>query len=343
MTDQPPKADPAAFRPPRFSPRRFPPPEFPPRRAAVFAKTPPAIFPVLLGLLGLVLALRAGLSHLGLPLAAADLAAGLAVPLWAFGVLAYAVKLARRPAVILDDMKVMPARAGLAAATAGGMAAAAVVAPYAPQAATGLLAAALALHAAYLALFLKVLAGLPPEGRVPNPGWHLIFVGFIIGGLAAGLLGRTGLAGFLLWAMVPVAAVLWGAGALQFLKGSPPAPLRPLLAIHLAPASLFASVATLLQAETAAMLSGGLALALFLALASGGRWLLAAGFGPLWGALTFPLAAFAGAMIRLGGTWAGFGLGILGVALVVVPLIAWHVLKLWPGGRLAARTNAAEA
>lgn len=343
MPADPPPAAPPMVDPARFRPKRFPPPEFPPRRPAAFARTPPAIFPVLLGLLGLVLALRAGLSHLGLPLAAADLAAGVVVPLWAFGVLAYGRKLARRPGVLFEDMKVMPARAGLAAATAGGMAAAAVLAPYAPGLAAGLMCAALALHAAYLVLFLRVLATLPPEGRVANPGWHLIFVGFVIGGLAAGLLGWTGLARLLLWGTVPVAAVLWAVGALQFLKGSPPAPLRPLLAIHLAPACLFTSVAAVTGAQSAALAFGGLALAIFLALAAGGRWLLVAGFGPLWGALTFPLAAFAGALIRLGGTWASLGLGVLGVALIVVPWIGWQVLKLWPGGRLAGKTNAAEA
>ena len=34
-------------------PKRYPPPEFPPRRAKLFAKTPPAVFPSILGLLGL--------------------------------------------------------------------------------------------------------------------------------------------------------------------------------------------------------------------------------------------------------------------------------------------------
>ena len=45
--------------PPRVSarPKRYPPPEFPPRRAKLFARTPPAIFPPILGLLGLAAAL----------------------------------------------------------------------------------------------------------------------------------------------------------------------------------------------------------------------------------------------------------------------------------------------
>ena len=68
----------------------------------------------------------------------------------------------------------------------------------------------------------------------------------------------------------------------------------------------------------------------------------AAGPSPLWGAFTFPLAALATAFLLLErGLWAG--LAVLGVALAVNPLIAWWVLKRWPGGRLAAVTNAAEA
>ena len=35
--------------------------------------------------------------------------------------------------------------------------------------------------------------------------------------------------------------------------------------------------------------------------------------------------------------------GVLAVALGVVPAIGWSVLSLWPGNRLAVKTNAAEA
>ena len=54
--------------PPRISarPKRFPPPEFPPRRPKLFARTPPAVFPSILGLLGLAGAVRLMLGRLGL-------------------------------------------------------------------------------------------------------------------------------------------------------------------------------------------------------------------------------------------------------------------------------------
>jgi integral membrane sensor domain MASE1 len=55
------------------------------------------------------------------------------------------------------------------------------------------------------------------------------------------------------------------------------------------------------------------------------------------------LTALAGAVLTLGGTWEWPGLFLLVLALGIVPAIAWNVLKLWPGNRLAMKTNAAEA
>ncbi len=338
MPAEGPHVDPA-----RFRPKRHPPPEFPPRRAALFARTPPAVFPVLLGLLGLALALRVGLVRLGLPPAPGDLVAGVVLPLWAFGVLAYAVKLARRPGVIFEDMRVMPARGGLAMATGGGMLAAALLAPHAPGLSTGLLWTALGFHALYALLFLWVCIGLPPEARSPDPGWQIIFAGFVLGAPAAVLLGLPALAQGLLVGMIPIALILWVVALIQLFRGNPPAPLRPMLVLHLVPASLFTSVAVLMGEEYYRHVFAALALAIFLSLLVAGRWLLAAGFSPLWGVMTLPLAAFAAAMIRLGGPWTLAGIGLLALALVAIPWIAWRVLSMWARGSLAAKTNAAEA
>jgi tellurite resistance protein len=119
--------------------------------------------------------------------------------------------------------------------------------------------------------------------------------------------------------------------------------LRPLLAIHVAPAALLASVAGLLGLVG---LSGVLAVAglvLAAVLTGSVRWLLVAGVTPMWGALTFPLAALAGALIREGGPWQTVGTLLTVLALGVVPAILLWILKRWPGGKLAAVTNAAEA
>src|SRR5690606_24163389 len=230
--------DPAGFRP-----KAYPPPEFPPRRAARFAKVPPAIFPPILGAIGLVLALRRGLAALHLPVEPADFLAGLVLALWAFAAFAYAAKLARRPGVLWEDLRVLPGRAGLASATAGALAAAALLVPFAPGAARVLLFGGLGLHAALALAILAALARMPAEARGVTPVWHLSFVGFIMGGLAAVPLGHETLAQGLFWATLPVAAAIWGISLAQLLRRVPPAPLRPLLAIHVAPAALFSLVA----------------------------------------------------------------------------------------------------
>jgi len=320
-----------------------PPPLLPPRSLAAFARTPPAIFPPILGLLGLAIALRLGLGQLALPLAAGDLLAGIALGLWAFAALAYGVKFARRPGVLAEDLRILPGRSGLAALTMGGMAAATLLAAYAPAAAKGLMVLALAGHLILAALVVRMWLRLPPPGRTVDPTWHLSFVGFILAAPAAVAVGWTGLATVLFWAVMPAALAIWAVSAVQFARAVPPPPLRPLLVIHTAPAALLATVAGLLGLVwlSEAFLIGAVVLAV--GLAASGAWLTRAGITPIWGAFTFPLAALAVALVRGGGIWQLPGLALTALALLVIPAIGWWVLKRWPGGRLAAVTNAAEA
>ena len=76
---------------------------------------PPAVFPVIMGAVGLGLALRRGLEAFGLPSGLAEMFLGVSVALWLFAATGYAVKLMRRPSVLLDDLRVLPGRAGIAA------------------------------------------------------------------------------------------------------------------------------------------------------------------------------------------------------------------------------------
>ena len=332
--------------PPVFHDRRpkaFPPPEFPPRRAAAFARTPPAVFPVILGLLGLGLALRQALAALQLPGGLVEAALGALLVLWAFGWLALAVKVARRPGVLAEDMRVLPGRAGLAAASMSGMAAASVLLPYAPGVALAVALAALALHGLMALLLIVVLLRLPPEARDVNPGWHLTFVGFVVAAVPLAQLGWTGLASVILWATMAAAVAIWAASALQLVRRIPPAPLRPMLAIHLAPAALFSTVAGLLGYGAVAQGFALFGAVILLALLLAGRWIVESGFSAIWGAFTFPLTAFALSLVRLAGWYEIPGLVLTLIAFGAVPAIAWRVLKLWPGGKLAAKTNAAEA
>lgn len=324
-------------------PKRFPPPEFPPRRTALFARTPPAVFPSILGLLGLGVALRQTLARLGLDLGPADLVGGIAVGLWAFATMAYLVKVGRRPGVVTEDLRVLPGRSGLAAMTMGGMAAATLLSVYGAGPAKVLLLAALAGHLVLAALLIRLLLTLPPESRAVNPTLHLSLVGVIVAAPAAVNLGWTGLATLLFWLALPVAVAIWALSARQFALTVPPAPLRPLLAIHLAPAALLALVAGLLGKPVLASLFLGLGTVYVILLLAGARWVTESGPSPLWGAVTFPLAAMASAMLVAGGAWFWPGMALVAVGVGVIPAIAWWVLKRWPGGKLAAVTNAAEA
>lgn len=328
-------------------PRAYPPPEFPPRKPKFFARTPPAIFPSILGLLGLGLALRRGVAVLGLADSVVgglvEAALGALLILWLLAMVALATKIFRRFGVIGEDMRVLPGRAALAASTMSGMAAALVLVPYAPDLALTVAAVSLTAHAAMALILIVTLAKLPPEARVVSPVLHLAFAAFILGALALAQLGQTTVATAIFWATLVVAALIWAVSLLQLIRSVPPAPLRPMLAIHLAPAALFSLVAAETGQPGLALGFAVLGMVIFLALLASARWLITSGFSPLWGAFTFPLAAFASALLTQGGSWELPGFVVLMLALGLIPAIAWNVLKLWPGNRLATRTNAAEA
>lgn len=322
-------------------PKIYPPPEFPPRRPGRYDRVPPAIFPAILGLFGLGLALRPGLEAAGLPVGLADLVLGAVAVLWAYAVFAYLAKMAKRPSVILDDLKVLPGRTGIAAATVGAMALAAAVAPLSIGLGKAVLVAALLAHAGGMLVTVRVLLSLPPEARDVNPGWHLTFVGFIVGGLAALAVGWPELARMLVIGPGIAALVIWGLSLWQLIRRIPPAPLRPLLAIHLAPMCFAATILAGLGHGMAAQVALALAVAIFVALLGAGRWMTVSGFSAMWAAFTFPLTAFAGALFAQG--WDLPGMVVLVLALGIVPGIAYRVITLWGSGRLAAVTNTAEA
>lgn len=302
---------------------------------------PPAVFPVILGFLGVGLALRRGLQAYGLDTGAAELVQGLAVALWFFAVAGYGVKLLRRPGVIFEDLAVLPGRAGLAAGSLGLFLVAATVQPWWPGVAQGMMLTGIALHLGLIALIAKSLWRGPAGARALTPVWHLLFAGFILAGLTAAPLGMTALAHMLIVAVCAVAMAIWLGSGWQLIRRVPPAPLRPLLFIHLAPASLLASVARLADLPGIADVALAVAAAIALALLAAAKWVLVQGFSPLWGAMTFPLAAFASALFL--NEFSIAGLIILTIATGVTGYVLIRVLGMWAKGSLAARTNAAEA
>ena len=311
-------------------------------------KTPPALFPPVLGLFGLATAWLRTPDAFGAPAGFGQLLSGAMVLIYLFTAGHYIAKVAARPGVVAEDLKTLPGRAGLAALTMSGMLFALALVPYAPLLARVALVLAILGHVAVLALVIRNLVTGPAEGRKVTPVFHLTFVGLIVSPIPALQLGWHGYASAIFWLTLAAALVIWALSALQSARETPPAPLRPLLAIHLAPAALLGTVAMLLGYAGLGLAFGAVAIVLLAALLAGGRWITEAGFSPFWGAFTFPLASFASLMMILAGAGYGGVFKILGgLALVaatfLIPWIAVKVGQMWLKGGLAVKTNAAVA
>ena len=315
-------------------------------------KTPPALFPPVLGLFGLATAWLRAPDAFGALAGIGEFLAGAMVLIFLFTAGHYVAKLAARPGVVVEDLKILPGRAGLAALTMAGMLFASALVPYSMVLARVALVFAIFAHAGILAIVIANLVASPAEGRKVTPVFHLTFVGLIVSAIPALQLGWSGYATAVFWATLIAALAIWALSALQFARDVPPPPLRPLLAIHLAPASLLGTVALLLGKPGLGLAFGILAILLLAALLAGFRWVTKAGFSPFWGAMTFPLAAFSSLMMILAGAGMGpIGGGVFrilgGLALIAatffIPWVAAKVTQMWLKGGLAVKTNAAVA
>ncbi|MCU0803554.1 MAG: hypothetical protein MUF79_00455 [Burkholderiales bacterium] len=153
-----------------------------------------------------------------------------------------------------------------------------------------------------------------------TPTLHFPLVaGGLLGALGAGVLGMPGL-GVMLFGAGLFAWLIGASVSLhRLLFGEPlPPPMRPLVAIELAPPAIGA-VAWIVLSEGApdalAALFFGYALFLAALLAGLARWFAAAPFGPPWWAFTFPAAALSNAAIRFALGYPETGLTVLAVGL----------------------------
>ncbi len=316
--------------------------------AGLWRRVPPAIFPPLLGLGGIALAWRGAVLDAGVLKPFSDALSGAVVALTLFAVLAYGSKLLRRPTMLREELAILPGRAGVGAGVLCLYVLAGLIAPFGLSAARGLLLVTFALHLGFWAVLIPVLLNGPADQRRVTPVWQLNFVGPIVGARVALLVGWPALAQALFWPCLLAAVLIWGASYLQWRRERVPAPLRPLLAIHLAPVALHGTVATGLGWGGAGWWAALLALAVIVLGLAAVRWLLTAGFTPLWAAFTFPLAASAGLWDLVAGLHpsqlsdATAALLLAGATMIVVPifLVIWRD---WARGRLAVKTNAAIA
>jgi len=92
-------------------------------------RTPPAIFPPILGLWGLGLGWRAAGEAAGFGPAPGEVILGAVFLLWLGALVAYGAKVARRPGVLAEEVRVLPGQSGLAALGMATMAGAGGVLP----------------------------------------------------------------------------------------------------------------------------------------------------------------------------------------------------------------------
>lgn len=307
--------------------------------------TPLAIFPPILGLFGIGLAWRAATAHLGAPSWIGELWLGAVCLLYVFAGIAFKAKVIRRPSALLDDAKILPGRAGLSAMTASMFLLAATLVPYWTLGANIVLFAGLFAHAVGAIIIIRALVLGPAEQRRVTPVWHLSFVGFIIAPVAAVPLGWVGLSAMIYATTLPIAVAIWLISALQFMRAGVPAPLRPLLAIHMAPVSLFGIVSVLLGYYAVGFAFGWIGLTGLLVCLLGARYLTQSGFSPMWGAFTFPMAAFANMMFMVAlimpMPFRYIGGIELALATLAVAYIAYRIMQMWMKGTLSKLTNAA--
>jgi tellurite resistance protein len=319
-----------------------------PGRPSLWRRTPPAIFPPVFGLMGLGLGWRRAAGVFGATDAIGDVLLGVSTVIFLFAVVAYLAKVVRRPGVVAEDLRVLPGRAGIAAMMLTGYLMAAAIVVFSTALATLILVLALAGHGVIVLMILRNLISGPAEARVVTPVWHLVFVGFIISPLAALPLGWTGFSTFVFFVAMALAVGIWTVSLVQMARKEPPVPLRPALAIHLSPAALLGTVAFLLGRPGFGLAFAALSIIILAWLLVRARWIIAGGFSPLWGAFTFPFAAFANLMMIVGD--AGYGeafrnLGgatLIAATLVIIPIV-WKVMQMWARGELAGKTNAAVA
>jgi tellurite resistance protein len=313
-----------------------------------FRRVPPVMFLAILAALELALAWVVGAGAFALPAGAGQVLAGMIAATAAFTLFAYGCKLGRRPSVLAEELAVLPGRAGVGAAVLSLYLLAALLgATFGVGAGRPLLIGGLVLHAWTILALARVLREGPPERRNVAPDWHLSLAGLAVAAQAAMLLGWPLLA----WLAVPAAIgvpLIWILSVRQLARSRVPAPLRPLLALHLAPVAVMASVMLAAGATTIGAFLAWLALAGAVAMVAGAHWLLADGFSAFWGAPAFALASTASAWVVLWMTAPTEAHRLIGgVLLVAATLTTAPVLVLvmreWARGRLPARSNAAIA
>ena len=317
------------------------------KRQSLWRSTPPAIFPVILGLVGLSLSWRGLGISFGLSSSFGDILLGITSALLVFFSLSYAAKLIARPSALMEDLKSPPGRAGVSAISMSFIVLAIGLLPYG-EIARYVWWFGVVLHVIIIAFVVKAISGSPPEARSVTPFQLLPFVGLVTAPLAGVELGYVLLSQLFFYGSLAVLVVILFKLAEKFIRTRPPEPLRPPYAIVLAPFSLFGMSFGLFGVEIGFLAFYIAAWIYAIALLVFTKWLTKAGFTPMWGSLTFPVATFTNinvmAMSKDYGIIATTG-AIAGglIATVLIFFISYKSLKMWAKRDLAKKTGASIA
>jgi len=312
-------------------------------KTPLWKRTPPAIFPVTLGYMGLSLAWRNSANVLPIPHYIGGILLGLSTAFFLYFLAFYVAKLIGRPSVILEDLKSPPLRAGIAAIPMSLMLVAAALLPFnisVPEVWwTGVILQYCTSIAVLWALWRD------PK-RAFSPFMYLTFVGPVVGPIAGIKLGYVTESYWLTMGALVAFVVIFFGYLWRLTKAFPAQPFRPSLAITLAPLSLFALSFGMLGMESWFVVFYWIAWAAFVAVMALMPWMTSGGWTPVWGAFTFPLATFTNVQILA--LSKGFGFvaevgTILGLAIgtPIVFYIVYRASMAWVTGALSEKSGAA--
>lgn len=311
-------------------------------------RTPPALFPSLLGFFGLALSWRAATDIWPVPAWIGTTFGLIATALLLITLTSYVVKLMIRPMVLWEDLKIGPARGSVSAGSMCSMTLAAFLVPYSHLGATAVWWMSIALHTVYFLCVVLILARMDRPLQQITPVLLLPFVGILVATAAAPAIGLGTYSAIILTVCIPLCAAtillsLWNG----YTHGVPPAQ-RASYAILLAPPSVAAIGLYALSGDSYYLPAWICSTLIGVGLLPFLRWMGRGGWNPGWGAFTFPISSCAGVQIyavKAGYGWFPELLAVitLTAATLLVPYIVIRTYASWMQGKLAAATNAAVA
>ena len=201
-------------------------------------RTPPALFPGLLGLFGLALVYRQAGMFWDIPVWIGELLGVIATLVFLFTFTSYLAKLVLRPSVLWEDLRIDPAKAAVSAGSMCAMLLSAFLLWYSVDAAMIVWWFAVILHAVYLTSVLILLFRTKDVISTVSPVLILPFVGLLLAAIVAPEFGYVLFAKAVIFLSMPVSMLIIVLSLMNALKNGVPIAQRSSFAIIVAPPSV---------------------------------------------------------------------------------------------------------